>query len=334
MKIKIPIFHCFNNNFVIPAAVAFYSLLENANKNYNYEIIVAHNDISNENQLKLCEVIKKFKNASLRFINMKNFFMDWEKVNSKCHYSKEMFYKLKVASILSGYSKIIVSDVDVIYERDISEDFIKFLDDDENYLAGVFGVEKISYFKKIYEKEFTLEEINKLKIGAGYFFMNLEKIREDNLEEKFLKELENNIDRIKQPEQDILNMVCYPKIKKIPLRNMVCTYVYKLYDKENLQDEKNWTAKELKEAMENPVQIHYAGPEKPWNKYDSLKSDNWFYYLSQTLFLKEVLNNIENEIRPKIDGGGVAKRIFRLLIPITFKRKLVLTLDKIKKEKK
>ena len=35
--------HCFDNNYVIPAGVAFYSLLENANPNYFYKIYCSVN---------------------------------------------------------------------------------------------------------------------------------------------------------------------------------------------------------------------------------------------------------------------------------------------------
>ncbi|QRZ21893.1 hypothetical protein H9L11_11915 [Vibrio sp. sp1] len=49
----IPIVHCFDNNYVIPAAVAFYSLLEKSDKNYKYQIYVLHEDITLLNQEKL-----------------------------------------------------------------------------------------------------------------------------------------------------------------------------------------------------------------------------------------------------------------------------------------
>lgn len=49
----IPVLHFFNNKYVIPAAVSFYSMLENADKNYNYILYVGHSDITKENQEKL-----------------------------------------------------------------------------------------------------------------------------------------------------------------------------------------------------------------------------------------------------------------------------------------
>ena len=68
----IPVLHFFNNKYVIPAAVSFYSMLKNANKNHHYLLYVGHSDITKENQKQLIETISCFKNAKLEFINMNN----------------------------------------------------------------------------------------------------------------------------------------------------------------------------------------------------------------------------------------------------------------------
>lgn len=49
----IPVIHFFDNNYVVPAAVSFYSMLTNANKDYEYALYVGHSDITDENQKKL-----------------------------------------------------------------------------------------------------------------------------------------------------------------------------------------------------------------------------------------------------------------------------------------
>ena len=72
----IPVLHFFNNKYVIPAAVSFYSMLENADKNYNYILYVGHSDITRENQEKLKKTIECFSNAQLKFIDMNNKFDD------------------------------------------------------------------------------------------------------------------------------------------------------------------------------------------------------------------------------------------------------------------
>lgn len=124
----IPIMHCFDENYCLPAAVSFYSMLKYANKNYFYKLYVLHSDnISKDSQEKLKQTIAIFPNASLEFINKGGFYDDlWEKLKSKAHFSKDMFYKLSVASSFPQYDKMIVTDVDVLWQGDISVEFEKF----------------------------------------------------------------------------------------------------------------------------------------------------------------------------------------------------------------
>ena len=99
-KLNIPIMFCFDTNYVIPASVAFYSLMEHANKEYNYSFYVLHSDITIEQQNKLRITLKEFENCKLEFINMNNRLDDFWNENYKGgHFSKEVMYKLLVASI-------------------------------------------------------------------------------------------------------------------------------------------------------------------------------------------------------------------------------------------
>lgn len=73
---EIPVVHFFNNKYVIPAAVSFYSMLENASKEHRYVLYVGHSDISKVNQEKLRALVQKFNNAKIIFLDMKNKFED------------------------------------------------------------------------------------------------------------------------------------------------------------------------------------------------------------------------------------------------------------------
>ena len=78
----IPIFFTFDNNYSIPAAVAFYSLLANAQTDVHYEMFVLHRDISAQNQALLKEVVARFGNATLKFLETGNFLVDnWRRGN-------------------------------------------------------------------------------------------------------------------------------------------------------------------------------------------------------------------------------------------------------------
>ena len=108
----IPIMHCFDNNYTIPASVSFYSMLENASKKYKYKLYVLNTDITYQNKKLLHDVVSKFENASLEFINMDNRFEDlWSNFKYSGYYSKEVLYKLLVPSIFEKYDKIIIISV-------------------------------------------------------------------------------------------------------------------------------------------------------------------------------------------------------------------------------
>ena len=295
--------HCFNNNYALPAGVSFYSMLEHANSNYDYRLYVLHTDITPENQAKLQETISGFKNASLEFINMGSRFDDlFLKTNIKSHYAKEMFYKFLPPSLFPQYDKIIITDVDVVWLGDISLGYFSFETSEDIYLAGHRGgvlrgswLEK--YVETSYGADFTKEEIEKLSTNACYWIFNLKKMRADGKEREFIEFATENAHRIRQPEQDVINMLCFPKIRHLPFRAVVCTYIYDLFKTDaDMNNNTIYSAAELREGMENPVQLHYATHVKPWKNTGCTKSEEWFKVLVKTPFLKDYLMQMEQRV--------------------------------------
>lgn len=290
----IPIMHCFNDNYVIPASVSFLSMLENANPAYFYRLYVLHTDISEQNQNILNSIVAKFKNASLEFVDMNHKFENvFDRFRVKGHYTKEVLYKLLAPSIFPQYEQIVITDVDVVFSGDIAD--IWGGGQGDEYIAGIsYPNSKGSwleiFMQKTYEVEFSSDERARLLIGGGLLVMNLKKMRDDDMEAKLVEYLEANAYRLKQAEQDVLNIVLYPKIKLLPIKAMVCTYLYDIYETQaNLSDtNRAW----LKEATENPIQIHYAGAQKPWNTPTCTKSDIWFAYLTKTPFFYDIMRNV------------------------------------------
>ena len=178
MKKEIPIMFCFDKNYVIPAAVAFYSLLQFADKKYKYIFYVLHSDITENQQQKLRDTIKEFDNCELKFVDMAHRLeKEWQKSYRGDHFSKEVMYKLLTASLFPQYDKIIISDVDVVFLDDISNSYFE-LDaiKDDAYIAGVKPIGKIKNYFDNYKNQWSNEEIEKLgEICGGYLVMNLKK---------------------------------------------------------------------------------------------------------------------------------------------------------------
>jgi lipopolysaccharide biosynthesis glycosyltransferase len=286
---------CFNNEYAIAAAVAFRSLLENASKEYFYKLYVLHTDVSLENQRKLQKIVVEFKeHASLEFFDMQNRFEDlWKKTRIKGHYSKEGYYKFLAPSLFPQHETIIISDVDLVFLGDVSASYFSLNAAEDIYVAGGAAVGKILHIFDVYKNDFSQEEISKMVINSAYMIYNLDKMRKDSLETSLLKCVESNFLRVRQLDQDVINLCCYPKIKFLPLGNMVCNYVYDLYKTdEDFDNDKTFSRLELKEAIQNPIVLHYPGSRKPWRDTACTKADEWLKYVAKTPFCEEFFGPI------------------------------------------
>lgn len=296
---KIPIMFTFNDNYSIPASACFISIMENSNSKYEYDFYVLTSDISNEHRDMLLKDMSNYKNCRLEFIDMHNQFeQEYNNIKNHSHFSKELLYKLNCASIFPDLDKIIITDVDVVFLDDIAKMYDAFNAKDNYYYAGIGPIKtnKPSYYRSEAYKLFDEEDIIKLEagVGAGFLLVNLYQIRKQNIEKKMFDYLQNNSDKLIQIEQDVINIVCYNHIKKMPHYYMVCSYEYDEYNNDLLIEKivnKN-EIKELKYALENPLQLHYATTIKPWIYTDSTKNELWFKFFKMSLFSEKYLTEI------------------------------------------
>lgn len=318
----IPIMTCFNNNYVIPASVAIYSILENSSKDYMYEFYILHSDISERNQQKLVENIKKFSNANLTFINMENKFADlFKNTRHQGHFSKEMYYKFLPAEIFPQYEKIIITDVDVVFTGDISTVYTEFDIKQGDYLSACIQVcHKNKYEKamRAYLKVWTKEEFDICMRAGGFYVFNLQKMRTDNIVEKFITFAQNNTNKLLAPEQDCISLVCHPKIHKMKPNALVSTVIYEQFKNKDYENSILYDKEQVINALQNPVQLHYAGSIKPWKNPSVTKAGIWYEYLAKTNFYEEQIQKLtfKPEISKKIfkiQSGKMKKRITCLI---------------------
>lgn len=303
---------CFDKNYVIPAAVAFYSLLENNEKGalgggVEFRLYVVHNNIPLEYQNKLHETIKPFNHfAKLEFMDAKNDLdWAWKKINDKNHFALEVLYKLRVSSLFPNYQKIIISDVDVVFLGNIIEGFKDFDTNQEYLIGGVVSNNPQDFFPipttgfaKGYRK-YSPQELKAIQhgCGGGYLIANLEQWRKKEIEKKFTNILFEKAEKLVLAEQDVLNLSCYPYIKKIHPAHIVAHDSWRTLG-DNFQKLKPniYTQAEIQEMCNNPIQLHYVGASKPWNTPSVPKSEIWYIYLCKTPFLRIFLDSFEQNI--------------------------------------
>lgn len=309
MMEKIPVFFTFDRNYVVAAEVAIYSMLKYASPKYEYRLYVLHTDIPEHLQEEIIRLVGKFGNASIEFIDTSSFDDDENILRSKAHFSKEIYYKLIAAEIFPQYDRIICTDVDVVFTGDISESY--FMHQDKFfYFAGIGQILESDRLKN-YKDKFTTEEIEILKkeIAAGYLLMNLKAIREHSMQKKLTDYYKANYHKLCLPEQDCMILCCWPYIEYLPIKFCVGNYYYKInpdtaafyQDNDGLPKAHEEACRLFKEALDNPVQLHYVGENKPWNSLSVIKHGVWLSFLRESgctaRFLKELPGFIQKRIR-------------------------------------
>ncbi len=287
-----PIMLCFNNNYVLPGGVAIWSLLQHASKDGFYLIYVVHSDITLKNQNKLKKTVAKFTNASITFMSSgATIDMLWEKTANKGSFSKDIYCKLLIGDLFPQFETMFITDVDVLFLDDFTSLYESVEGKSEYAYAGVSGKgllpEDSSSARWVKEHRHPLgvgewySQNYENDIGAGLLIANLEFLRRSNLAEKFISCIFHYGEQLYQPEQDVINMVSAQHNILLPLRTMICSYLYPL-DKQTpnwRSQSKLYSKNEIDVALKSPIQLHYAaGNLKPWNNLGVPKAWIWVKY--------------------------------------------------------
>lgn len=289
---KLTIAMATDNNYVLPTVVTITSALENSNKTdfYDYYILLS-GTLTEESKQKFLSLENKYNNCKINLIDMKNSFST---DRTDGHLTTAMYYRLRLPSVLSDKDKCLYMDGDIIVNKNLIELYNTNVEN--YYVAGVkdAGVQR----KGQDHADFLgIPSIEKY-INSGVLVMNLKKMREDKIEEKFndfMPVINNAGARQVHHDQDIINAVCNNKILILPFKFNTMVAFRKLDEKEYMSETKNnaifkkcYSLDEWLEAGTSPVIIHFVA-EKPWKKQLKLRfSSKWLEYAKRTEYFNEI----------------------------------------------
>lgn len=242
-----------DDNYAKYAGVVIASILANANSEDNLSFYILDGGISDKNIYNLNN-LKQIKDCSMEFIKIDSeYFNEYKKVKTHNYVTIATYYRLKLASLLPDIDKIIYFDCDFVINSSLKELFNTDLEN--RPIAGVLDVKKRMVNK------------NPTYINAGMLLFDLNKIKELDLESKFLNWTKENINNITCGDQEIINEVCKGNIKI-------------LSDDWNVQSS-NFTNRSS--YIKKPKGIHFISKKKPWHfaSYSYHKS-YYFKYLQLT----------------------------------------------------
>ena len=282
-KVTIPIFYAIDDSYAKFVAVSIKSLIMNANNNYNYDINVIYENLSEENAKKL----KSLETDNVKIILTKmnqNLSMITDKLGNRLReytFTLTIFFRLFIPVMFPKYDKCIYIDADTVIPGDISRLYNEDLGN--NYLGCI--VDKSTIDNEILASYF--EEVVGIPrdkyINSGVLLMNSKKLRELKIDEKFLDLYTKYGFDVIAPDQDYINSMCYGHIK----------YLSDIYDAMPNPNNKE---------VEKPVIIHYNLFLKPW-QYENVQYYDYFWkYAKFTPYYDEILeikNSYTDEDRKK-----------------------------------
>lgn len=256
---------CVNNSYVPYITVTIKSIIEH-NRSNEISIHIITDKISTSNRKRLDKTVCGFDNVSMR-IHLVN--DDSIRGLNTGVWTVYTWYRVLLPHILPPeIRKVLYLDADTLVVTDLRELFS--LDMTEKSIAASIDVQSFddgTFERCRYDK-------SKKYVCAGVLLMNLEYWREKGLADKLIDWATRHRERIAFPDQDAINYVCRDSKIVLPLRFGILNVFF-----QNDLFYRDEYAEQLRDCIERPAIIHYAGCY-PWIRFfDSHPmQDKWEKY--------------------------------------------------------
>lgn len=244
-----------DDNYAKYAAVVMASILDNKNEDDNIQFFILDGNISAENKSKILE-LKNFKDCNINFVEIdEKHFEIYTNIKTHEYISIPAYYRLKLTTLLPSINRIIYLDCDTVVNTSLKD--LYNTDLGTNFIAGVLDA-RVKHKKKWRKSNY---------INSGIVLFDLEKFRNQNIENIFYEYTKENINSIETGDQDIINFTLKDKIKILP-------------DEWNVQVSGFASRTSF---TKYPKIIHYIGSEKPWMFSATTYFKNYYFkYLQLT----------------------------------------------------
>lgn len=290
---EIPVVFAANQEYVPVLFTCLRSLAEYADVRRNYHIYIFHTDIS-EGDMQVFQKELANRYIQIDFVNV------CEKVVRYClrakeHITVETFFRFLILDILKDCPKVLYLDSDMIICRDVAELYDQKLGDavDLDFAGQYHGANPDTRY--YCEKVLKLKDPNRY-MQAGVLVFNVNALnREISVRRLFGMAEKGNY---RYSDQDILNVVCEGRIKKLAMSwNVMADSGNRRYDV--IRSAPAGIVEEYEQARKHPYIIHYAGAAKPWKDHKGDFAQEFWKHARQTPYYEELLCRM---IRKEMQG--------------------------------
>lgn len=253
-KGKIHIAVCFDKGFIMPTGVMMYSVCaNNPDSDIDFHMVIDES-ISDNDKKDLIDTISQFAGKKIIFYNVSSHIYKNFPLHHNDRLTHATYYRIFLPEILpDSVNKVIYLDGDCIVRHSLIP--LWSTDMSEIAIGAVFNTTD------------SVDRYNRLRyspdlgyFNAGVLLINIDYWRKHNITNSLTEYISRYPERIIFEDQDVMNAVLkeskrllHPKynFQSDMLKRTPCFYYWKYED-------------ELKEAIADPVIIHYTRPEKPW----------------------------------------------------------------------
>ncbi len=280
----IPVAMAADLNYAKPMSVTITSLLENAAPGTSYDLrILVAEEYPEDVRQRFLSFETRYPGTTITFVVVDAFS---DVTVSTSHLTAPTYFRLELPDLFADLDTILYLDADIVVESDLGELYEQDVED-----AYVGAVPAATYHLRSDEaaQAMGLPTFRRY-INAGVMLMNLRRMREDGLVERFMELSAQEFD---SDDQDIINIVCFDGIRHLPLRfNLMTKYGPKSFEEfwSRPAPRLVWTKEEYEEALRSPVVIHFADKRKPWVDASADFAERWWHYASLSPMGAEIMS--------------------------------------------
>ena len=280
------------NNFIKYAGVVIASILVNSKQNEQLFFHVLDGGISETNKQKILS-LKKLKKFEIEFVPIDFTRLKDCPLGYSAPEALVMYARICIPSLLPKIDKLLCLDCDMVVTQSLEELFN--IDIENYYVAAVEDSVSSRWAARLNFSD------KKLYFNAGMLLINCKKWRKENIEQKALDYIKTNKAKLAPlHDQDVYNALFVGKVKF--LSKQFNLQYHPSYGKSRGAD-----YSDMQEAINSPVIIHYASPDKPWFIFSRHPfRTEYFKYLKLTPW--------KNEKYPWREQVHILARPFRVIL--------------------
>lgn len=302
-----------SSGFFIPyLSVALQTILDTADANQNYDIIILGDKIHPSDMDRILTQVANFRNISVRF------FEPFEQVRPYVEtavysYITVNYYRMALPWILRNYKKAVNLGADILVLKDIHQ-LCELTFEDGKYLAGARDLGYIGRLKEdIPQTELDLA-IPEEYINADVLIYNLEGIRADYTLDGVMATWQKHHYRC--AEQDALNKLFDGHKQLIDLRWN--TYPDRMTSTTDIMCTSPEFIAEWENCLQDPFLVHFAAVPKPWDYPIIGFGDQWWDVAKKSVYYEEIIRRMAN---PKVHKQSSLAEILDAIFPKGTKRR-------------